>query len=53
MNGSFNVPVLGRVDKRSLLVGAGLVLALMVLPKVSDHVIPLVAKIRGLVVGAK
>jgi hypothetical protein len=53
MNGSVNLPVLGRVDKRSLLIGGGIVVALMVLPKVSDQVIPLIAKLRNMFGGNK
>jgi hypothetical protein len=51
MNGSFNLPVLGRVDKKSVFVGAGIMLLLMIVPKVSTHVVPVVARLQSMVFG--
>jgi hypothetical protein len=51
MTGQVSIPIVGRVDKRSLLVGAGLLLAALVIPKVRDVTRPVVDKIAGTIGG--
>jgi hypothetical protein len=45
VQGSLSLPVVGRVDKRSLLIGAGLLLGLLVVPKVNQYTMPVFKKI--------
>jgi len=53
MNGSMKLPIIGRVDTKSVLVGAGVMLAAMVLPKISDFTVDMVSKLRNTIGGAK
>jgi hypothetical protein len=48
MTGSVNLPVLGRVDKRSFAAGAAVLLALLVLPKVRDYTVPVVNQLQNM-----
>lgn len=47
MNGTVNLPVLGRVDKRSALIGAGVLLLLLTAPKISDATLPVVQRVKN------
>jgi hypothetical protein len=49
LQGSINLPVLGRVDKKGMLIGAGVVIALLLLPKISAVPVKLLAQARGMV----
>jgi len=51
MNGSVNLPVIGRVDKKGLIIGATLLFAILVVPKVSDFTVPFLTKIRDMIGG--
>jgi hypothetical protein len=47
------LPVVGRVDSKSMLVGVGAMTLLMVLPKVSDFIVPIITDIRDKIGGNK
>jgi hypothetical protein len=51
ISGQVDIPLLGRVDKKGLVVGASILLALLVVPKVSDYTVPLLTKIRNIIGG--
>ena len=50
---SIKLPVVGRTDTKSMLVGLGVAVALMVLPKVSDFIVPVITDIRDKIGGVK
>jgi hypothetical protein len=47
------LPVVGRVDTKSMFVGLGVAVALMVLPKISDFILPVITDIRDKIGGVK
>lgn len=51
LQGSVNLPLLGRVDKKGMVVGAVAVIALLLLPKISSVPIKLLAQARSAVSG--
>lgn len=51
MANMIKLPVVGRIDSKSMIVGLGVAMALMVLPKVSDFIVPIVTDIRDKIGG--
>jgi hypothetical protein len=51
IQGTVNLPVVGRVDKRSALLGGLAVVLLLTLPKVKDHVQPVITKLGDTISG--
>lgn len=47
------LPFVGRVDSKSMFVGVGAMTLLMVLPKVSDFIVPIITDIRDKIGGNK
>lgn len=51
MANMIKLPLVGRIDTKSMVAGLGVAVLLMVLPKVSDFVVPVITDIRDKIGG--